>query len=59
MNRINAQARVIAVWMPNTNATREGPRGSYQVSVDKIKRQTGYDDLLSNVQRVIQTKTDV
>ncbi|GAB4035430.1 DNA/RNA non-specific endonuclease [Spirosoma jeollabukense] len=61
VNRINAQTRVIAVWMPNTNATGEGAWGSYRVSVDEIERQTGYD-LLSNVpesvHRVIETMVD-
>ena len=61
INRINAQTRVIAVWMPNTNATGEGAWGSYRVSVDELEKQTGYD-LLSNVpesvQKVIEAKTD-
>ena len=48
VNRINAQTRVIAVWMLNTNATGEGAWGSYRVSVDEVEKQTGYD-LLSNV----------
>lgn len=61
VNRINAQTRVIAVWMPNTNATGEQPWSGYRVSVDEIEKQTGYD-LLSNVpesvQRVVETKMD-
>lgn len=61
VNRINAQTRVIAVWMPNTNATGEGAWGSYRVSVDEVEKQTGYD-LLSNlpesVQRVIESGID-
>jgi endonuclease G len=61
VNRINAQTRVDAVWMPNTNATGEGAWGSYRVSVDEIERQTGYN-LLSNVtesvQKVIEAKAD-
>ncbi|UHG93176.1 DNA/RNA non-specific endonuclease [Spirosoma oryzicola] len=61
VNRISAQTRVIAVWMPNTNAVGEQPWGNYRVSVDEVERQTGYD-LLSNVpesiQRVIEAKVD-
>lgn len=61
LNRINAQTRVIAVWMPNTNATGEGAWGSYRVSVDSIEKQIGYD-LLSNVptsiQKTIEAKAD-
>ncbi|WP_262507720.1 DNA/RNA non-specific endonuclease [Spirosoma endophyticum] len=61
VTRINTQTRVIAVWMPNTNATGEGVWGSYRVSVDEVERQTGYD-LLSNVpesvQRVIEAGSD-
>lgn len=61
VNRINAQTRVIAVWMPNTNTTGEGAWGSYRVSVDEVEKQTGYN-LLSNVpesvQRVIEAEVD-
>ncbi|WP_461133930.1 DNA/RNA non-specific endonuclease [Spirosoma lituiforme] len=61
VNRINAQTRIIAVWMPNTNATGEQPWSSYRVSVDDVERQTGYD-LLSNVpislQRTIEPTID-
>ncbi|WP_198175322.1 DNA/RNA non-specific endonuclease [Spirosoma telluris] len=61
VSRINAQTRIIAVWMPNTNTTGEGAWGSYRVSVDEVEKQTGYD-LLSNVpervQRVIEGEID-
>lgn len=61
VHRITAQTRVIAVWMPNTNATGEGAWGSYRVSVDEIERQTGYN-LLSkvpeSVQQAIESKID-
>ncbi|WP_168207806.1 DNA/RNA non-specific endonuclease [Spirosoma sp. KCTC 42546] len=53
VNRINAQTRVIAVWMPNTNTTGEGAWGSYRVSVDEVEKQTGYN-LLSNVPESVQ-----
>ena len=61
VNRTTTQTRVIAVWMPNTNASGEGAWGSYRVSVDEVEMQTGYD-LLSNVpesiQRVIEARVD-
>jgi endonuclease G len=61
VNRINAQTRVIAVWMPNTNAVDEQSRANYRMSVDEVERLTGYD-LLSNVpvnvQRIIETMVD-
>ena len=60
-NRINAQTRVIAVWMPNTNTVGEQSWANYRVSVDEVERQTGYD-LLSNVpeglQRVVEGSVD-
>ena len=59
--RVDAQTRVIAVWMPNTNAAGEQAWANYRVSVDEVERQTGYD-LLSNVpenvQRVIEMQVD-
>ncbi|GAB3334278.1 DNA/RNA non-specific endonuclease [Larkinella ripae] len=48
VNRIDAQTRVIAVWMPNTNVAGGQPWSRYRVSVDEIERMTGYD-LLANV----------
>jgi endonuclease G len=61
VNRINAQTRVIAVWMPNTNTTGEQPWANFRLSVDELERITGYD-LLSNVpesvQRVIEAGID-
>ncbi|CCH02003.1 DNA/RNA non-specific endonuclease [Fibrella aestuarina BUZ 2] len=61
IRRIDAQTRVIAVWMPNTNAVGDGKWSSYRVSVDEIERRTGYD-LLANlpeaVQRVVEAGTD-
>ena len=61
VNRINAQTRVIAVWMPNTNAVGEQSWANYRVSVGEVERQTGYD-LLSNVsdkvQRGIESRVD-
>ena len=54
VNRISAQTRVIAVWMPNNNAVGEQSWGNYRVSVDEVEKQTGYD-LLSNVPKSTQT----
>ncbi|GAB4000111.1 DNA/RNA non-specific endonuclease [Spirosoma daeguense] len=53
VNRINAQTRVIAVWIPNTNAVGPQLWSNYRVSVDEIEKQTGYD-LLSNVSQSVQ-----
>lgn len=61
LNRINAQTRVIAVWMPNTNDVGNEKWSSYRVGIDEIERRTGYD-LLSNVpaevQQAIEASTD-
>jgi endonuclease G len=54
VNRINAQTRVIAVWIPNTNAAGEKPWSGYRVSVDEIERMTGYD-LLANVPDAVES----
>jgi endonuclease G len=61
ISRINSQTRVIAVWMPNTNALGEHAWSGYQVSVDEVEKQTGYN-LLSNVaeaiQQIVEPKAD-
>lgn len=61
VNRVNTQTRVIAVWMPNTNAVGRQPWSNYQVSVDDVEQKTGYN-LLSNVpeyvQKIIEAKVD-
>ncbi len=61
LNRINGQTRVIAVWMPNTNAVGEQSWGNYRVSVDEVEQRTRYN-LLSNVpeevQQIIEAATD-
>jgi endonuclease G len=61
LQRINAQTRVIAVWMPNNNSVGDGKWSEYRVSVDEIEQRTSYD-LLSNlpadVQKVIEAGTD-
>jgi len=62
VNRISAQTRVIAVWMPNTNTTGLQPWTQYRVSIDEVEKQTGYN-FLSNVaesiQRVVEAKVDL
>ena len=54
INRINIQTRVVAVWMPNTNAAGQQSWSGFRVSVDEIEKQTRLD-LLSNVPTRIQT----
>lgn len=53
VQRINAQTRVIAVLMPNTNAVGDSKWADFRTSIDEIERRTGYD-LLSNVPDVVQ-----
>ncbi|GAB3927776.1 DNA/RNA non-specific endonuclease [Larkinella terrae] len=43
LSRITAQTRMIAVWIPNTNAAGEQSWSNYRVSVDEIESETGYD----------------
>jgi endonuclease G len=57
ISRISAQTRVIAVWLPNTNAFGEKPWSNYRVSVDEIEKQTGYD-LLSKVKESVQKEIE-
>ncbi|GAB3334016.1 hypothetical protein GCM10027299_41980 [Larkinella ripae] len=61
INRIDAQTRVIAVWLPNINAAGEQPWSTYRVSVDEIERMTGYNLLASvpdAVEREIEEMSD-
>ncbi len=61
VNRINAQTRIIVVWIPNTNAAGEQSWGGYRLSVDDVEKQTGYDVLSKvpeSVQRAIEATTD-
>jgi endonuclease G len=57
LSRTTAQTRVIAVFMPNMNATGEQSWGNDRVSVDEIEKQTGYD-LLSNVPTSVQREVE-
>jgi endonuclease G len=58
--RVNANTRIIAVDMPNSNAINLN-WGTYRTSVDAIEAATGYD-ILSNlpaaVQAVVEAKID-
>lgn len=60
-SRINAQTRIIAVWMPNTQTAGDEKWSACRVSVDEIEARTGYD-LLSTVptstQAVLERGTD-
>ena len=61
VQRISAQARVVAVWMPNTNTAGDEQWADYRVSVDEIEQRTGYDllsDLPVGVQRTIEEDVD-
>lgn len=61
VSRITAQTRVIAVWMPNTNAVGNDKWTNYRISVDEIEQRTGYDLLSAvpeSVQRVIEAGAD-
>ena len=61
LNRISAQTRIVAVFMPNTNATGQNAWITYRVSVDEVEKRAGYG-LLSNmpvnVQRVVEAGVD-
>ncbi|WP_461075022.1 DNA/RNA non-specific endonuclease [Spirosoma flavus] len=41
VSRINAQKRVIAVWLPNTNAAGVQPWGNYRVNGVRLKSRLG------------------
>lgn len=61
MNRINAQTRVIAVIIPNTNTAGQMSWGLFRTSVDEVEKQTGYNllsEVPESVQRVIEMKVD-
>ena len=61
VKRINAQTRVIAVWMPNNNETGDQKWSKFRVSVDAIEKQTGYDLLSAlpvSIQQVLEAGTD-
>lgn len=59
--RVNANTRVIAVWIPNVQTGLTVDWSQYRTSVDYIESQTGYD-FFSNVpkaiQAIIEARTD-
>jgi endonuclease G len=57
LNRVNAQTRVIAVFIPNTNAFGEKPWNNYRVSVDEIEQLTELD-LLANVPDAVEREIE-
>ena len=57
LQRITAQTRIVAVWMPNTNEAGKQPWSQCRISVDEIENRTGLD-LLSNVPLSIQTQLE-
>lgn len=57
LDRIDAQTRVVAVWIPNTNDAGKQPWSQYRISVDEIESRTGLD-LLSNVPANIQSSLE-
>jgi endonuclease G len=57
LSQINAQTRVIAVFMPNTNVVGAQSWSNYRVSVDEIEKQTRYD-LISNVSESVQREIE-
>jgi endonuclease G len=61
LNRINATTRVIAVDMPNTEASADKKWYEFRVSVRDIEAKTGlnfFDKLPVSVQNAIESKTD-
>ncbi len=63
LSRVTTSTRVIAVWMPNSDAqiSRTANWKSYRVSVDYIESMTGYDflsNVSSSIQSVIESRTD-
>lgn len=61
IQRVSAQTRVIAVWMPNTNETGDKKWSAFRISVDEVEARTGYDFLSTvpiAVQQVIESSVD-
>lgn len=59
--RVNANTRVIAVKMPNTQGIRNNDWRSYRVSVDQIESETGLDffsNVPANIQAIIEARVD-
>jgi endonuclease G len=61
LDRINANTRIIAVQMPNTQSVNSHAWEYYRLSVDELEALTGYDFLSllpASVQAVVEAKTD-
>lgn len=60
--RVTANTRVIAVWMPNNNEVGVNKWSDYRVSVDEIEKRTGLDFFSKvpvGIQTAIEQKTDL
>lgn len=61
VQRVDGNTRVIAVDMPNTNASADKNWWEYRTTVDAIEAATGYDlfsNVAANIQAVIESKID-
>ena len=61
ISRVGSATRVIAVWIPNTNAAGSKSWSQYRVSVDAIEAATGLDllnKLSASVQATLESRTD-
>ena len=61
VQRITAETRVIAVWMPNSNDVGHEKWANYRTSVDDIEAKTGFDLLSAvpiDIQRIIEASID-
>lgn len=61
LTRVDATTRVIAVIVPNTNASAGQPWGDYRVSVNDIEAATGYNFLYEvphSVQVTLESQVD-
>ncbi|WP_028523236.1 DNA/RNA non-specific endonuclease [Runella limosa] len=62
VQRVTANTRVIAVWMPNNNEVGANKWSDYRVSVDEIEKRTGLDFFSKvpiEIQNSIEPKTDL
>lgn len=62
VQRVTANTRVIAVWMPNNNEVGANKWSDYRVSVDEIEKRTGLDFFSKvpiEIQNSIEQKTDL
>ncbi len=60
-SRIDTSARIIAVWMPNTQQVKKHKWWHYRVAVDEIEKMTGLDffsALPDDIEDVIEAKPD-